>query len=235
MCKRKLSKLLVQFRTSFQPKLQSKVWAGEKGDEYSVGYIGEVSKERNFILWELLLNFDANIFVEIGSNLGSKIIGLAQGNPEITVLGLDVNRKAIGLGKKIAKELELENISFREFDITSDDFSKLNIDFSNSVIFSWATLIYIHPVDILKLLKAIVCRDFAGFVLIEQHSELVNLFSKRGKFISGGTNYLRDYVYLLNKIGASRNYDIEVRSVPAEFWDPGGGYAHMIIGTRKKL
>ena len=231
--KQKVRKVYVQLITLIQSKSQSKIWAGERGNSYSLGYLDEIDSKRNRFLWELLLTYPARVIVEIGSNLGSKIIGLARENPQIRVLGLDINTQAVQMGKVISTELGLDNISFHRFDIVEDDFSNLGIDFSSSVIFSWATLIYVHPKDILGLLRNILELNCVGFVFIEQHSNRLGKLWKRGKLISGGPNFVRDYVYLLEKIGARKYFEINVKSVPSEVWSPGGGHANVIFGRRK--
>ncbi len=224
--------LYIQTRTLIQPRFQGSKWAGERGNPTSLNYMNELNSERNKVLWDVLNSFAADNFIEIGSSLGSKILGFAKDNPSINVVGLDINPQAVAKGKEIARDMQLSNVDFHVFDLTKANLSELKISISDAVIFSWATLIYIHPINIYKALKAVMHNRPKGFVFIEQHSADLGRFWKRGKIINRGPNYIRDYVHLLNKLLPSNSYEIEVRPIGSDVWGPGGGHAFMIIGRR---
>ena len=219
-------------RTSLQPSFQSLIWAGERSDPAHLNYMNELESERNKILWEVLGSFNAHTIVEIGSSLGSKIVGFAKDNPTINLVGLDINPKAVEKGRQIATEMQLENLTFLVFDINKDLISDLKIEVKDTVFFTWATLIYIHPVKIVKFLKSILNQKPLGFIFIEQHSVKLIKTWKRGKIIHGGPNYIRDYLHILEKLGAFTNYNIQNLPISLEIWSPGGGNASMIIGRR---
>ena len=221
-------------RTSLQPSFQSLIWAGERSDPAHLNYINELDSERNKILWEVLDSFNAQTIVEIGSSLGSKLVGFAKDNPTVNLVGLDINPKAVEKGRLIAAEMQLENLTFLVFDINNDSISDLTIEVKNTVFFTWATLIYIHPVKIVKVLKSILNLKPLGFIFIEQHSVKLTKPWKRGRIIHGGPNYIRDYLHILQKLGAFTNYKIHNLPISVEIWSPGGGNASMIIGCRVK-
>jgi hypothetical protein len=226
--------LYTQVRTSLQPSFQSLIWTGERGDPAYLNYINELDSERNKILWEVLETFHAQTIVEIGSSLGSKIIGFARDNPDVELVGLDINSKAIEKGQLIAREMQLDNLTFEVFDIAKDSISDLQLEMKSAVIFSWATLIYIHPINITKVLKNVLKQEPLGFVFIEQHSDNLAMSRKRGKIIHGGPNYIRDYLHLISRADPSSKYKLSSNPITPEIWGPGGGHASMIIGRRTK-
>jgi hypothetical protein len=230
---RRLRALYIQVRTTLQPSFQSHIWAGERGDPAHLNYLNELDNERNKILWEVLETFHARTVVEIGSSLGSKIVGFAKNNPDVKLVGLDINPKAIEKGQLIADEMKLDHRTFEVFDIVKDSISDLKLEMKSAVIFSWATLIYIHPINIVKVLKSVLKQEPLGFVFIEQHSVKLPISRKRGKIIHGGPNYIRDYLHILKRLGAFTNYQIQSYPISMEIWSPGGGNASMIIGRRR--
>jgi hypothetical protein len=224
----------VRVRTSIQPTFQGSVWAGFRGDPSNLNYINELDCERNLVLWETLASFNPDTVIEIGSSLGSKLIGFAKANPTINIIGLDINPKAVEKGKKLASEMNLKNLEFRVFDVAKEDISSLEIQSSKLVIFSWATLIYVHPIKIKKVINSVISQKPIAFVFIEQHSANLAWFWKRGRIISGGPNYIRDYLYLINRVDPSSKYQLSSDPITPEIWGPGGGHASMIIGRRTK-
>ena len=230
---RRLRALYIQVRTTLQPSFQGHIWAGERGDPAHLNYLNELDSERNKALWNVLLSFHAQTIVEIGSSLGSKIVGFAKDNPEVKLVGLDINPKAVEKGRFIAGEMQLENLTFEIFDIAKDSIASLKLQMQNTVIFSWATLIYVHPINIIRVLKSVLKQEPLGFVFIEQHSDKLPLSRKRGRIIHGGPNYIRDYLHLLERLDASTKYQIQSYPISLDIWSPGGGNASMIIGRRK--
>jgi SAM-dependent methyltransferase len=230
--KRRLRALYIQVRTTLQPSFQSHIWAGERGDPAHLNYLNELDNERNKILWEVLETFHAQTVVEIGSSLGSKIIGFAKDNPEVKLVGLDINPKAVEKGRLIAGEMQLDNLTFEVFDIAKDSISGLKLEMKSAVIFSWATLIYVHPMKINRVINSVISQEPLGFVFIEQHSDSLAWFWKRGKIISGGPNYIRDYRYLISRTDRSSKYQVTSTQLAPDIWGPGGGNASIIIGRR---
>lgn len=232
LLKNRIRIVYIQFRTYIQPSFQSTLWAGERGNPTSLSYENELESARNLVLWKELSKFNAEVIVEIGSSLGSKIVGLAKSNPKLSVVGLDINPKAIAKGTEIAKYENIENLRFREFDASKDNLEALGIDFKSGVVFTWATLIYVHPSDISHVLKSILNSQVLGFVFIEQHSSDLPGRLRKGKLINHGPNYVRDYNFLLQELGAPANYQIETIPIGPEVWSPGGGCQFMIVGRR---
>ena len=231
--KRRFRAMYIQARTTLQPSFQSHIWAGERGDPAHLNYMSELDSVRNKVLWEVLRSFHPQTVVEIGSSLGSKIVTFAKDNPGMKLVGLDINPNAVEKGQLIADEMQLDNLTFEVFDIAKNSISDLKLEMKDTVIFSWATLIYIHPINIVKVLKSILKQEPLGFVFIEQHSDKLTVSRKRGKIIHGGPNYIRDYLHLLEKLGAFTKYQIQSYPISSEIWSPGGGNASMIVGRRK--
>jgi hypothetical protein len=166
--------------------------------------------------------------LEIGSNCGPKLQGLATRNPNMFFNGWDINSHAVELGQAEADRRNLENIKFKKINISESSFAAL--DYSFELVFTWATLIYVHPIHITRVLKNILSFRPTCIILIEQDSPRLRKFFKYGKLIGGGPNWVRDYEYLLKKIvGSSAHIEFIRKSVPLEIWSPGGGSASMLI------
>ena len=227
-----LRSISIRVRTLIIPNYQARKWAGERGNPTSLTYLDEIDSDRNYILWNVLDRFELDTVVEIGSSLGSKLIGYAKANPKLKIVGLDINKQAIEKGNELAASLGLANLEFKNFNLLSDNLQDLNLNLNKSVIFSWATLIYIHPRDINSVLRKILEVNPLGFVFIEQHSAQLSPVLKTGKLISGGPNFIRDYSFLLKKLGALEEYNLYHQGVNREVWSPGGGQGFMFIGER---
>lgn len=221
-------------RTYLQTNFQASLWKGKKGIPADFDIVHDLENVRNAFLWDVFSSFSANCIVEIGSGLGANIIGYAKLNPEIKLIGLDLNPTAISRGRQAAESLELQNITFHQFDITETSVLEVSQEKSTTVVLSRATLIYVHPFKILRALRNIIDPDMLGFVIIEQHSDQLPWLWKHGKVIAKGPNYIRDYLYLLNKIGITKHFSIEVQPLGQDVWSPGGGNAFMISGRNLK-
>ena len=184
------------------------------------------SNQNNF-LGELLNKIDYHSLLEVGSGCGSRLIRLAQEHPERKYSGIDLSHKAILSGKQYAVYLGLENLVFAQANLTSTELPQ------SDLIFSWATLMYVHPLKIGSVVKKILGYDFKTIILIEPRSEKSFLMTTLLALFSG-TGYSYNFEELINKFDKNLDYQSQIISqVPKDIWKPGMGPGYIYIFTRR--
>jgi hypothetical protein len=164
-------------------------------------------------------------FLELGSNSGIQLLELARNFPKCKFVGLDFNLTAVNVANDAAKESSLSNLNFYQADLQDINSLKKYKNMQWDVIFTWATLIYIHPTKILPVLDFAI-NNSKVFFLIEQHKKMG--FASKGRLIAGQPTWIRDYVKIVNKL-TDKPIEIRVSPVPSEIWNPGGGRATQIV------
>lgn len=197
-----------------------------KGINDAVGYLDLLKSNSSNFLWDHINDFNLKNVLEIGCNSGSRLFSGAKKFDQTNFVGSDINSNSITVAKNFAKENNYLNTKFMVNDLRDIDklFEELGIT-EFDLIYTWATLIYIHPIYIEKILIKLIEKT-RTLILIEQHDKRINLMY-RGKPTSGGRNYVRNYEKILYKIGIKID-QISIIDVPEFIWKPGGGYAKLI-------
>lgn len=163
-------------------------------------------------------------FLELGSNSGIQLFELARKYPNCKFLGIDFNPNSVKFASELAESEGLKNLTFAVVDL-QDDISLQSIkETSWDVIFSWASLIYIHPKRITHLIDYCLKKTHR-LILIEQHKKM--RYFIKGRLIPKQPTWLRDYAKLV-KIVYSGSISIKVKPISNHIWNPGGGYASQI-------
>jgi SAM-dependent methyltransferase len=163
-------------------------------------------------------------FLELGSNSGIQLFELARRYPNCKFLGIDFNQNSVDFASERAEAEGLKNLTFSVVDL-QDDLSLQSIkETSWDVIFSWASLIYIHPNRIINLIDYCLKKSQC-LILIEQHKDM--RYFIKGRLIPKQPTWLRDYAKLVKVVGTG-DVSIKVKSIPNHIWNPGGGYASQI-------
>lgn len=163
-------------------------------------------------------------FLELGCNSGIQLFGLARKYSNCKFLGIDFNPNAVKFALELVEREGLKNLTFATVNL-QDHLSLQSIkETSWDVIFSWASLIYIHPRRITHLLNYCLKKSHC-LILIEQHKSM--RYFIKGRLMRKQPTWLRDYAKLVN-IAYSGNVSLSVRSIPNHIWSPGGGYASQI-------
>lgn len=198
----------------------------KKNTDDAIGYLELVHDTSNDFLWKRFSQSELKNVLELGCNSGSRIFSGAIKFSNTHFYGVDINQSAVNVAKEYAATQRITNTNFISHDIRNIEklFKLLEIE-KFDLIFTWATLIYIHPKYIGNLLQKVMEKG-TKIILIEQHDESLNK-SYKGKLTSSGRNYLRNYTKILSKIGFSKE-NIKVTDVPNEVWAPGGGFASLI-------
>lgn len=163
-------------------------------------------------------------FLELGSNSGIQLFELARKYPNCKFLGIDFNPNSVDFALERTEAEGLKNLTFAVVDL-QDDLSLQSIkETSWDVIFSWASLIYIHPKRITNLIDFCLKKSQC-LILIEQHKNM--RYFIKGRLIPKQPTWLRDYAKLVKVVGTG-DVSIKVKSIPNHIWNPGGGYASQI-------
>jgi hypothetical protein len=189
------------------------------------------STEERVHYLESIINFDEiSSFLELGSNSGPILFGLARKYPNVDFYGYDFNPAAVKLGAELAKNEDLTNLTFSEVDITDNSSLLSKKSKSWDVIFTWAVLIYVPPRSIRNLLEFCVSRA-NRLIFIEQHKNMN--FSIAGRLIPKNPTWIRDYVKLLNSLNLTEVF-IKTNPIPNHIWHPGGGMGNKLMSKLSK-
>jgi SAM-dependent methyltransferase len=217
---------LIGYLSSFiLPNSTVKTWKNRSSQD-AIGYLDLLKGDSSSFLWERYENDFPSEVLELGCNSGSRIFSAASKFPSSYFTGVDINLESIEIARSYAQKNNFKNVNFISFDITKTNelFDKLqNKKFD--LIYTWATLIYIHPKNIEKILKKMIIHG-TKVTLIEQHNSNLNFFYK-GFPTNGGNNWVRNYQKLIAKFEI-QNVAINVTKVPNAIWQPGGGHAHLV-------
>lgn len=208
------------------PKRNNQKWLKRTKDESKKGYLSQFSSRQNKLIWESVTLLPGDVVLEVGSNCGNRFLQKASQYPNVTFVGIDINEKAIELGIETAQSMGLKNVFF--YAISAENLNTLEKYYPEgfNVIYTWATLIYIHPIHIRNVLLQIISAAKRELVIIEQHSNRLRYWPfYLGVPIGGGPNIVRNYRLLISSVvrKMEKTVIITATEVPHEFWNPGGG------------
>jgi len=210
------------------PRYDYMGWRKRDLEQSLQGYLSRRHEPSNNFLWDLLEIRQGESVLEIGSNAGNRILELGRNLQTSFFHGIDINATAVKLGNATAEVDGLTNVSFSVTDISNPDEFKESKSYD--VVFSWATLMYIHPRDILETLRIISGITSRKLVLIEQISDSKSKFSifRKGTPVLLEPTWSRNYVELITQVTLRKFRSVMV-SVPVTTWNPGGGRANALI------
>jgi precorrin-6B methylase 2 len=206
---------------------------GKRDKSSARKYFNSRQQQSNFFLWNQLSIEDGKKICEIGSNAGSRIFDLAAQHPLLEFCGIDMNSDAISFANHQARKMDLKNLEFVTLDIRNSQFREFLREHEFACIFSWATLIYVHPWNIKRVLEAML-QNADEFVIVEQ-IELKKRFSI--VYYMGHLKWKHNYSQLIVDISEKQKMQvsIEVQEVPKDVWDPGGGDAKLLKVVKRNL
>lgn len=203
---RKLKRFLDPF---FQKYFDTFIWKFRHyiRSDWREGYIDTSSLEhphRQLIVDAVRNKFPARNILELGSGSGINLLNLRKHFPEIEYKGIDINRKAISLGKKELQDNNIRNIELEVGNISDIKRMKSN---SIDVILTDAVLMYVHPKEMQMLFTEMFRVSRLGMVLCEQMSP-------------GGVyndHWRHDYNEMFqNLLGAGK---LNATKITSEYWD----------------
>ena len=155
----------------FGTKIQEWVWCKRhiyKGNEWIKSYWDAKDHPRCHLLSEKIEKyFPFRNILEIGCNAGPNLYWLAKKYPGVYLVGIDINPVAISNGMVLLKKEGICNVYLETR--RADDLKKYP-DKSFDIVFTNATLIYIGPDKINKVIKEMIRLARKALILIEWHS-----------------------------------------------------------------
>ena len=191
-------------------------------------YFSTKDSPSNVFLWSKLNLENANTILEIGSNSGNRIFKLAQENSSKRFFAIDINPHAVEYGNAESIRQGLSNLEFLRIDLRSKDFETFLQKYKFDVVFSWACLMYIHPIKIWWILRVLL-QSSSRLVIIEQNEDKLP-----HKLVWGGTNWRHNYCLILERIAYRMSYAVSIdkHEVPTGIWNPGGGNATAFLVSK---
>jgi ubiquinone/menaquinone biosynthesis C-methylase UbiE len=206
-----------QFCVELMFDAKAKHWRNRGVDSAAVYWESRHDEIRNNFLCSTLVKFNPTSIFEVGCNCGNKLYPLAKMFPQAKLTGTDINSKAVEYGSKMFAEEGISNV-----DLIVGRAEDLNQfpDSSFDIVFSWATLIYITPSHIQKVLSEMFRISKKGVVLLEMQESVDNISEQLGVYCGG--NWKRDYVAIFQEFSQPLECH-EVKWIPKQIWQPGGG------------
>lgn len=208
----------------FGTEIQEKEWSGErlgrqdswnnqsyadKKDGWILSYWdSRIHPHRDFLLKKIEEFSPVSSILEIGANCGPNLYLASKIFPSAKLVGIDINKKAIEIGRELFKKEGILNVELLSG--KADILSRFK-DNSFDVVFTDATLIYIGPEKIEKIIKEMVRVAGKGIILLEQHEEIVKGF---GSYEYG--LYRRNYKELFKLFMAEDK--ISLTKLPEKSW-----------------
>jgi ubiquinone/menaquinone biosynthesis C-methylase UbiE len=182
--------------------MKDRDWKNEKCD-WKQAYFSTKDHPHRKLIIELLKEFKFDSLLEAGCNCGPNLTRINEVMPEKQLYGIDINKQAIETGKYL-----IPNVNFKCAPVERMPFAGKSID----IILTDATLIYVKPENIEKVLKDMKWIAKKGIVLCEFYTEdlMDSLIFK-----SFTDYYLHDYKKILIKLGF---LNIKTLKLPAEYW-----------------
>lgn len=188
--------------------------------------------ESTEFLWSLVEMERISSVLEIGSNSGNRLYEMANRYPGKNFVGVDINLSAVNVGNNWAKTNQVRNLNFVHADITSELFYELFRNRTFDLVFSWASLIYIHPTKIRKLIHFLLQISTQQLIIIEQNDSQLKTFPRYlGTQVRNEPTWVRNYGKILESGNSNKITQIEILPVPYEVWHPGGGWAKAVTVT----
>ena len=198
-------------------------WRKRNTEMAQEGYLVNVDSKTNDFLYEYIEQLDYSSLLEVGSNVGNRILTLAKNNPMKTFIGVDINSSAVQLGNDYLKNNKINNMVLYSANLVQIETQ----EYSSDVVVTWATLIYISPREIKRASANLSKLTKNYLVIVEKLIENNDSIYKKLRIqLKGFPNWSYNYEKLFKKKGFSL---IKKDPVPQNIWAPGGGGAHILI------
>jgi hypothetical protein len=211
----KVRRLLRLVATALFPKYATQKWLKRTKEDAEIRYLSQSNSTLNDLVWNNVSLKSGDLVLEVGSNCGNRFLAKASNHPDVTFVGVDINGKAIELGIESADLMGLKNVHFHT--MSAEDIGQLRDFYPNGFdfVFTWATLIYVHPSRISKVVKNIISLANREIMLIEQHTHKLRLWPLfLGVPIQGGPNFIRNYKILITKFSIELHSKTQMSVTP---------------------
>jgi SAM-dependent methyltransferase len=186
-------------------------------------------------LWSFIDMAGKNTVLEIGCLTGYRIFEQAKLYPNVQFVGVDISQDAVDTANLEAINQGISNVTFECYDVTSREFFEDYSDKRFDVIFSFATLICIHPFKIKPLIKFMLNNSNKQVIMIEQNNDKLQSWPfYLGVPIRNNPNWMRNYARTCNSVTTPEDFEFIQTSVPIAIWNAGGGHCTVVDITRVK-
>lgn len=208
-------------------RVENRHWV-DRGIDSAEHYWDNREDPNNAFLYGALDVVPFTSVLEIGSNCGNRLFQLARDRRETKCIGIDVNTSAIEFGQRQFSALGISNVELIPAGAEElPAWEPASVD----VVFSWATLIYIHPKDILDVLASAVRVARQAVVLLEIDDPTIRRPKAQLGRLVPPRNWVRNYRAILRRV-ASDSPRVSVSPIPHDVWNPGGGPGSVITLTK---
>lgn len=216
----------------FFPKRDSFFRWVDRDELSATSYFDTYDHPSTMFFWKYVKKDPARV-LEFGSNSGPKLFLHAKQNVGCEFVGVDLNQKAVDLGNKIARDANLGNLRLIKVNITDNqELSKLFRPNEFDLVFSFATLLCIHPKDIRGVIDAMVKLARNEIIIVEQHrSNFLSYLFKNGLPVPFQPTFSRNYKRLVEEALLANSKSLlsyREEDVPRNVWAPGGGLGKLL-------
>jgi ubiquinone/menaquinone biosynthesis C-methylase UbiE len=196
-----------------------KEWSAREYDRF---YSDSVNHPHRDLLLSIVSKYSPRSVLEIGCNSGPNLLRIANAFPNAKLRGIDINRQAIEIGRKMLAETGIKNV---ELDIGKADELEVFRDKSFDIVLTDAVLIYIGRDKIDAIAREMVRIAKKAIVLVEYHDSST---SGEGSFVRKKGYWARNYNALFKSLKGVA--DVRLTKITRDIWDDDywSAYGHVV-------
>lgn len=151
--------------------------------------------------------------LEVGCGLGPNLYLLATKFPGAKLHGVDINHEAVDDGKKLFQEMGIDNVLLSVG--KADELGSFE-DKSIDVVFTDATIMYVGPDKIYRVVEEFVRIAKKAVVLNEWHIDAEDPgHARRHRYLNG--HWMHDYTHVISQFVLA--HKIKKSKMPRDLWD----------------
>ena len=189
-----------------------------QGDEWIHSYLhSEEHPHRCQILSAVESFCPFGSILEVGCNSGPNLLLLHRKFPEAHLIGIDINPKAVAVGKKYLREARIDQIELSVGRADRIDFP----DKSTDIVLTDAILMFVGPEKIETVLSEMGRVARKGLILNEYHTVL----PPHGNYDGG--RWVYDYGSLMARLFPGADYEFSKSLFTGGLWDQYGTFMEL--------
>ena len=186
--------------------------SSQNQESWVMEYLNSRTHPHRALLVETIAQFSPSTILEIGSHCGPNLYLLAKLLPHAKLVGTDINKEAVQMGRKLFAKEAMKNVTFLHK--KADDLRSF-ADKSFDVVFTDAVLIYIGPDKITSIAKEMLRVARKALVLLEWQCKITEA-DPEGRGIYYGSRWKRNYRNLFQDLVPKKN--ITLKKISKEVW-----------------
>ena len=183
-----------------------------ENDEWVIGYWDSRNhSHRPFLIQKISAFYPFCSILEIGCNCGPNLYLMAKRFPDLQLIGIDINLRAIERGSELFASESISNV---KLSVGKADELEQFQDKSFDIVFTDAVLIYVGPDKIRKVIQEMLRVARRALILVERHCFKPGDPLGRGVYRAGC--WERNYVALLKQFVPEER--ISVTKINSDIW-----------------